>query len=221
MKIAQLFQGLIILFLVNAISSCVAPTQNIKERGGWKQAISSGNTSIVFGRIQWLEHGNEKKIGRGVFDFSVTPNLLRMDDRTRTYGEVDENGEFVWPLEPGIYVINKIAYRDPWSGNYFIVPQVAFRVPDKGKIYYIGTLKADFASKRDFIGGLSGHVKVMIEDQDKGDYAAVAKKLDIMPKHIEKSLMVHEQGLPRTIDTTVEFNAALRILNAIFFGLSY
>jgi len=221
MKLAQLLQGLIILCLVSAISACVAPTQNIKERGGWKQAVSSGVTSAVFGRIQWLEHGNEKKIGKGLFDFLVTPILLRMEDRSRTYGEVDENGEFVWALEPGTYVINRINYRDPWSGNYFMVPQVAFRVPDKGKIYYIGTLKADFASKRDLIGGLSGRVKVMIEDQGEGGYPAIAEKLDMMPKNIEKSLMVHEQGLPRTIDTTEEFNTALRILNAIFLGLSH
>ena len=221
MKITKLLQVLIILFLVTAISSCVTPTQNIKERGDLKQAVSSGNASVVFGRIQWLEHGNEKKIGKGVFDFSVTPNLFRMEDSSRTYGEVDENGEFTWALAPGTYVINKIAYRDTWSGNYFMVPQVAFRVPDKGKIYYIGTLKADFASKRDFIGGLSGQVKIVIKDQEEVDYAAVAKKLDLMPNNIDKSLMIHEQGLPRTMDTTEEFNNALIILNAIFFGVPH
>lgn len=220
-KVAQLLVRLIILSLVGTISACgIAPTKNIKERSDWVQAIATGNKSVVFGRMQWLEHGEEKQIGKGLFEFSVSPILLRMEDRSKTIGEVDENGEFVWTLDPGTYVINRINYRDPWSGNYFIVPQVALRVPDKGKIYYIGTLKSDFASKRDLIGGLSGQVKVVIEDQGEGGYAAFAKKSEVIPTNIEKSLMVHEQNLPRTIDTTTEFNMALRILNAIFFGLS-
>jgi hypothetical protein len=221
MRTARLLHGLVILFLAGAVGACVAPTQNLKERGNCDQALSSGNKSIVFGRVQWLEHGEEKKIGKGLFDFSISPNLLRMEDKSKTYGEVDENGTFVWSLEPGIYVINRINYRDPWSGNYFMVPKVAFRVPDKGKIYYIGTLRADFAYKRDLIGGLSGQVKVTIEDQGQRDNAAIAETLGIMPKDVEKSLMVHDERLPRTIDTTEEFNMAVQTLNAILFGLSH
>ncbi len=220
-KIARLLVRLIILFLVGAISACVAPIKNVKERSELVQAVTSGNKSVVFGRIQWLENGEEKKIGNGTFEFSISPILLRMEDRSKTNAEVDENGEFVWILDPGTYVINRINYRDPWSGKYFMVPQVALHVPEKGKIYYIGTLKSDFASKRDFIGGQSGQFKLMIVDQSEGSYAAFAKKSEIIQTNIEKSLMVHEQNLPRTIDTTTEFNITLRILNAIFLGMSH
>ncbi|RMH39663.1 MAG: hypothetical protein D6694_10945 [Gammaproteobacteria bacterium] len=220
MKTCRLLRSIVILGLCTALISCVAPAQDIKGPSDLDQVLSSGKKSAVFGRIQWLENGKEKRIEKGLFNFSVSPNLLRMDDRSKIHGEVDENGYFVWSLEPGIYVIYRINYHDPWSGNYFIVPKVAFSVPEKGRIYYIGTLKMDFAPKRDLIGGLSGRVKVRIEDQGQKDNAAIVQKIGAVTHDIEKSLMVHKASLPTTIDTTDEFNLAMRILNAILFGVS-
>lgn len=221
MGIVKGCRWLVAVVAVGLLSACVTTTPNLTAHGNPKEALSSGDTSVVFGRIQWMEHGKEKPIGKGLFAFSVTPNLLRIDDKSRLRGEVDTNGEFMWTLKPGIYVINKIDYRDPWSGNYFTVPQVAFRVPQNGHVYYLGTLRAEFASKRDFIGGLSGRVKIQILDNAPTGYGATARKLGISPKKIEKSLMVHVSGLPRTIDTTKEFNLTVQVLNAVFFGLSH
>lgn len=222
MKTGLLFRAVVILCFVGAVGGCAVPkpAENIQDVGSLKNEMHSGSKSVVIGRIQWLEHGKEKKIGKGLFDFSVSPLLLRMEDRSRILGKVDEDGRFVWTLAPGIYVINRINYRDTWSGNYFMVPQVAFRVPEKGKAYYIGTLKADFASKRDFIGGLSGRVSVTIEDQSQRDDGIMAQDLGIASKDMEKSLMVHSKKIPRTIDTTPEFNMAMQILNTILFGMS-
>ena len=202
-------------------TACVTSTPNLKGQTSPTAALASSDKSIVFGRIQWLEHGKEKEIGKGLFAFSVTPHLLRLEDKAKLKSDVDAHGEFVWTLTPGIYVVSKIAYRDPWSGNYFMVPQVAFRVPEKGKVYYIGTLKVDFASERDLIGGLSGQVSVQILDDAAKSYDTAAEDLRIRPALIEKSLMVHASGLPKTIDTTEEFNLTAHILNAIFFGLSH
>jgi len=221
MKLTRTVRGLVMPCLAIVVTACGTQTQDIKAHRDWKQALSSGTTSVVFGRIQWLEHGEPRQIGTGLFDFSVSPNLLRIEDKWKTHAEADRNGTFVWALEPGIYVINRINYRDPWSGNYFMVPKVAFRVPDKGQIYYVGTLSADFASKRDLIGGLSGQVTVAIKDQLQEDEQAISKPLGALPKNVQKSLMVHDEDLPGTLDTTKEFNMAVRVLNAIFFGLSH
>lgn len=218
---SKLLRRLVAIFLLGALSACVSPTQNITEPRAWEQALSSGKQSVVIGRIEWLEHGKARRIGKGLTQFSVTPMLLRMEDKSRTKGELDENGAFIWALQPGTYVIYRINYRDPWSGNYFMVPKVAFRVPETGKIYYVGTLRADFASKRDIIGGLSGLVKVSVEDRSQRGGTALAEGLGMPPKEVQTSLMVHDAKLPRTIDTTAEFNLAVQILNAIGFGLSH
>ena len=83
---------------------------------------------------------------------SVTPHLIKIEDKTRIIGQVSDGGQFVWSLKPGKYFIYKMHYRDSWSGNYFVIPKVAFEVPKKGNSYYIGTLKCEFEPKRDFLG---------------------------------------------------------------------
>ena len=220
MRSNPLLRVLVILCLASSTGGCAAPVQNIKENGGWEQALASGNSSVVFGRIKWIEDGSEKKSGKGLLDFWISPTLLRIEDRSETHAELDEDGTFVWALEPGTYVINRINYRDTWSGNYFMVPKVAFRVPEKGRVYYVGTLRADFSSERDLIGGLSGRVRVTIEDHGRRDRAAILQHPGIA-NDFEKSLMVQDERLPRTIDTTEEFNVAVKVLNAVLLGLSY
>ena len=216
----KVIRWLTVLLLAGAMAACASSTQNIKERADWMPGARSEDSSLVFGRVQWLENGEEKKIGKGVFDFSLKPGLLRLEDKSRTFCELGENGEFIWELKPGTYVVYRLNYWDTWSGNYYIVPKVAFHVSGKGKSIYIGTLKGDFAPKRDLIGGLSGKVKVTILDHSDMSYPAIAKLLSISPNKIEKSLMVHDEKIPRTIDTTAEFNLAISILNAILFGVS-
>ncbi len=206
--------ALAMFLLVTA--GCVTTEKNIRQTGEWEQARLTQDASIVFGGIQWIENGKEKKIGSGMFEFGVKPGLLRLEDKSRHFGEVDEGGDFVWTLQKGTYVMFRINYRDPWSGNYFFVPKVAFKVPDNGGIYYVGTVKVEFESKRDFIGGLSGSAKIQVLDEANESYPFMVKKLRVSDEAIEKSLMVHEKRLPGTIDTTPEFQMAIQLLNALF-----
>ena len=216
----SLLRNLVVIGLAMAMVACATTAKNIQAGGDMKEALASGSESIVLGRIQWLENGKERKIGSGMFQFSISPMLLRMEDRSKIQASVDENGTFAWALKPGIYVINRINYRDPWSGNYFMVPKVAFRVPEKGKVYYVGTLKVDFEAKRDLIGGLSGAAKIRILDGGKQDESLLTRNLGVDTASVKKSLMIHDKDLPRTIDTTREYQMTLQMLNALFFGLS-
>ncbi|UCG73648.1 MAG: hypothetical protein JSV45_04555 [Chromatiales bacterium] len=201
-----------------ALGGCVTRETTIETEEQIRQV--QANQSVVFGRIEWLEDGEKKKIGSGVFTMSLEPQLVRLEDRARINGEVNEGGRFAWPLEPGTYLMNKIAYRDPWSGNYFVTPKVAFAVLENGKTYYIGVLECDFERKRDFIGGLSGSVTCRTLDQSDQDYEYVEKKFAITGEDIEKSVMIHDTRLPGTVDTTAEFNLAMSIVNAILYGAS-
>lgn len=200
------------------LGGCVTTEKTIETEAEIRQV--EGNQSVVFGRIEWREDGEKKKIGTGVFTMSLEPQLLRLEDKTRITGEVNEGGRFVWSLEPGTYLVNKIAYRDPWSGNYFVTPKVAFAVPESGKTYYVGVLECDFEPKRDFIGGLSGSVTCKTLDQSDQDYEYLATKFAISGEDVEKSVMIHDTRLPGTVDTTAEFNLAMSIINAVLYGAS-
>ena len=202
------------------VSGCVTTAKNIEETTEFEQAKTENTSSIVFGRIKWVEKEEEKKIGKGVFAMSLAPHLMKMEDKARIIGEVNEGGSFIWTLKKGTYMMHKIAYRDPWSGNYFVIPKVAFDVPENGKIFYVGTLKAEFAPKRDLIGGLSGEVKFSIHDEEGKDYSHFENTFNINSKDFDKSIMVHDQRLPRSIETTEGYNLAVSIMNAVLFGLS-
>ncbi|MCL4744441.1 MAG: hypothetical protein KJZ83_03395 [Burkholderiaceae bacterium] len=208
----------ILVWLAFVFSGCATSAKNIESSSEMSQA--NGNTSIVFGQIEWFEKGEKKKIGKGLMAMSVSPHLMRMEDKTRVVGEVSEGGQFTWSLGAGTYLLHKMAYRDPWSGNYFVAPQIAFRIPANGAVYYIGTLRCEFEPKRDLIGGLSGGVKFSIRDNWDQDYASFLRKATISVKSAEKSLMIHEPRLPRTVETTAEFSLAARIINAILFGVT-
>ena len=208
--------GFVCLALV--LSGCSTTATNIKTAAELSQV--GKDNSIIFGQIEWLENGKKKKIGKGLLAMSVAPHLMKMEDKSRIIGEVSEGGQFFWPLKAGKYLIHKMAYRDPWSGNYFVTPKVAFDVPRNGKKYYIGTLKCEFEPKRDLIGGLSGRVKFTIQGEDDRNISAFQDKFNIESEEIEKSLMISDPRLPRTVETTEEFNLAVSIINAILFGIS-
>jgi len=211
-----IFLGFVCLVL--ALGGCVTTT-NIKT--ATKLSQLGRDSSIVFGQIEWLEDGKEKELGEGFFTIAVTPHLMNMEDNTRIMGEVSEEGRFFWSLEEGTYLIHKISYRDPWSGEYFFVPKMVFNVPENGEVYYIGILRSEFEPDRDLIGGLSGsRVKFTIQDEFDRDSSDFQERLSIPSKIIEKSLMIYDSRLPRTVETTKEFNQAISIMNAILYGIS-
>lgn len=211
---------LLLICVSIGLCSCVFPTQNIRDAADWKQVISSGNKSVVFGRIEWLEQGKDKKIDT-IFG-PVVLNLLRMEDRSNSYGQVDENGDFIWALEPGTYFINKITYVRPFGGTHFIYPRAAFRIPDRSKTFYIGSLKVDFAVLPDRIGLVPTQVNIIVVDQGEVGYAATIEKLKLDSTRLEKSLLFQDKRLPETVDPNAEsFMRAVNILNLISTGMAH
>jgi hypothetical protein len=201
--------------LVGAISSCTSTAQNLLDDSSLVVPELPKGRSLVVGQVYWLENGKQKEIGKRIFEFYVKPNLLRLEDRAGTLCNVGKEGEFAWALSPGTYVIDRIVYRDTWSGNYFFMPQIAFRIGAPQKTYYIGTLKADLETKRDLIGGLSGKASFSVLDQSDEFYPDLVARSSIDPDSIVKSLMVHEKGLPRRFVTSADFNMALQLLNTM------
>ena len=208
------------MLLVLFLSGCVPATgPNIKSASELSQ-ISEKDSSIVFGKIEWMENG-EKKVFKeeGLMGTWIKPNLMNMEDKSKIQCDISEGGEFVWSLPPGKYLMHKIHYRDSWSGSYFIVPKIAFNIPKKGQIYYIGSLKGDSQTKRDLIGGLSGRTKFTVLDNYNSDVRNFKKKFNVSSKKIKKSIMIHDERLPQTPETTAEYNVAMSLLSAILMGM--
>ena len=197
------------------LASCASTTKNISSDEVLAQKAIESNQSLVFGNILWVENGQQKTISTSIFGFYIKPSLLRLEDKARILCDVGENGDFIWALEPGTYVINKMEYRDTWSGNYFFVPKVAFRISEAERTHYIGQLDVNFETKRDLIGGLSGQAEFSINDHSPTVYEKFSKENGIPKDDIGKALMVHDTRLPSTFDTTVEFNIGLQLINAI------
>ncbi|MGD2054719.1 MAG: hypothetical protein PVG45_11490, partial [Gammaproteobacteria bacterium] len=79
------------------------------------------------------------------------------------------------------------------------------------------TLHAEFSKERDLIGGVSGVVRFEIRDEYQK--AEIHHKTGFKSIEVRKALMVRNETLPSTIDTTEEFNLSIQILNAIFMGM--
>lgn len=214
------FSTSILVLFVLFFNGCVPTTEpNIKSESELSK-IEEKDSSIVFGKIEWMENGEKKEFKEeGLMGTWIKPNLMNMEDESKIECDISEGGEFVWSLPPGKYLMHKIHYRDSWSGSYFIVPKVAFTIPKKGKIYYIGTLKGESQTKRDLIGGLSGTTEFTVEDNYQQDTRNFKKKFRTSSKNIKKSLMIHDERLPKTPETTAEYNVAMRLFNAILMGM--
>lgn len=190
-------------------------TELIDSKAEYQTASQDSGKSIVFGRVRWIENGTERPIDQGMFGWSISPRLRRLEDNKYIQGSFDPGGRFRWSLPPGTYVIDRINYRDPMTGGYIIVPKVAFSVPAAGRTYYAGTLRADAATDRDFFG-VSGAIKFTIVD----DYRSEARKFQsivgLPPNQLEKRLMVQDDSLPDSFDNSTEAQLAITLLGAFF-----
>jgi len=161
------------------------------------QAGVPGEDSIVFGRIKWIEAGKEKKV-------VAIPYLLKLENEAKITCQVSKEGDFVWSLEKGTYFMNVIEYRS-WTGMQLFNPKVVFYVPESGKVYYIGTLRAEFEPKREplyYLGLIQGEIRFSILNEVERDWAEFQNKFSIASTEFEKILMVQDPMLPDTIGTT-------------------
>jgi len=222
-KIFQTFMLLLFPLLFIAGCSIPTPVKNIADTAELSQALAEEECSIVFGRIKWIEDGKVMKLGDGILPLPfVSPHLTKMDDKAYIVGKVQEDGVFIWSLKTGTYMMHKIRYRDPWTGENFVVPKVAFRVPEKGNIFYVGTLKGEFEPNRwkGFWTGSLGNVTFSIQDECDTDCVNFQNKLNIESEKIKKSIMIIDPRLPRSIETMEEYRLAIGILNVILGGMS-
>lgn len=196
-----------------ALSGCET-ADHIDTTAEMATATTSSDTSIVFGRVRWIENGQERQMDQSMMGWSIQPRLRRLEDGTMIHGKVDPGGRFRWSLPPGTYVMDRINYRDPMTGQYFIVPQVGFSVPRGGAIFYAGTLRAQADVERGFFG-VDGATQFSVQDEFSAELHAFKAEVGSIPGTVEESLMVQDDTLPVSLDSTAESQLALTILGAL------
>lgn len=135
-----------------ALSGC-APRINVKKAPPGTTVLSSGEDALIFGRIRWIENGEERRSCSSQFGFGfrVTLKVLRAEDNKTGTIEVEKDCRFFTLLPRGSYIIHGHDWSDSWGGNW-LVPRVAFQVAKGQHSYYLGTFGVNVKTKRNIFG---------------------------------------------------------------------
>lgn len=193
-----LFVLLLVLFYL--FSGCAANM----EKGG-QTAISPSNTTaallgneaLAYGRIKWIQNGEERTEYKHSFGWNIWPKYLRLNDMVDGSLNVNEDGTFTWLLPKGVYIVHQIHWFDSWDGLHRFTPKVAFLVPDYANTYCLGTLVIDLRTKRDIIGGLwVKGIKIRIDDECVAMVHEFRSRYSDPDLHHAKSLMIFDPDVP-------------------------
>jgi hypothetical protein len=207
--IYSLWVVLFALFLNGCISASV--TKHIESASDLDK--SDKDQAIVFGQIEWIEDGEKKEIGK---DVVLEPHMLNLDDESIAIGLLGDDGKFVWYLPAGTYYIKTIVIE---FRGYNVLPKVAFSVPENGKAYYLGTLKCDLTLKGGLPGKPSGQPRCKINDESDSEITSFQNQYNYPSDKIEMSLMIHEPTLPDSVESALERDRAVQIINTILMGI--
>lgn len=189
--------------------------ENTGRAGDLAAVQQRADRSLVGGQFRWIEIGVERDIEQSLFGWSIAPRIKRHQDRRIMKVGINAGGHFLWSLPSGASMIDRINYCDPMTGNYFIAPLFAFAVPKNGRNYYVGTMRIDSVTNRDFFWTLDGTVRYSVEDNFDKEPAYIRAKIGTDLANVEKSLRIHHPRLPATIDTTAEAQIALTLFGGI------
>jgi hypothetical protein len=202
---------LITLIFLLVLPGC-APRINVKKAPPGTTVLSSGEDVLIFGGIRWIENGKNKKR-------TIILRVLRAEDSKTGTIRVEKDGRFFTLLPRGTYIIHRFDWFDPWDGQHWIVPKVAFQVADSQHSYYLGVLVVNISAKRDIIGGLwVKGVTSYIEDEEDEAMEAFRKRYSDQEVKVAKALMIHDPSIPRMTDLESQ-RLLLDVLRSLHFGL--
>ena len=195
------------------LNGCISATATKHIESDSELDKSDKDRAIVFGQIEWIEDGEKKKVGE---DVVLEPHMLNLDDESITIGFLGEDGKFVWNLPAGTYFIKTIVIE---FRGYNVIPKVAFNVPENGKAYYLGTLECDLTLKGGLPGKPSGQPRCKINDESDSEITSFQNQYNYPSDKIEMSLMIHEPTLPDSVESALERDRAVQIINTILMGI--
>jgi len=212
--------------LLESLSLLTACTSNVGKETQTVMSPSDttvaslGGEALVYGRLRWIQNGEERTEYKHSFGWNIWPKFLRLDDMTYGSLNVDVDGTFTWKLPRGVYIFHQIHWFDSWDGPHRFAPKVAFLVPEYANTHCLGTLVIDLQAKRDIIGGLwVKGIKIHIDDE------CVAMAREFRSRYIDpnlhhtKSLMIFDPNIPDRPEQLEDRDKAQDFMRAILPGL--
>ncbi len=153
------------------------------------QALDKMNGVVVFGRVRWIQDGEELRLGKSMFGNVIEFQMYRAGSKKRMIAKVGPNGYFTWVLRPGHYrvpVINFMSKSKPFLGQAFL----HLVVPDHQEVTYTGTLKIKTGGK----AGRNRRIEeYSVSDDCAADCPIVTGKLSLSDELVGVSLLQLDQ----------------------------
>ena len=124
---------------VALLAGCATSTGTIDSSKAASNAVDDSE-SIVFGKFTLYRNGKAAKLDDGLF--AGTTAFLHVNDDNgarQIVGQVGEDGEFAWALEPGNYQVSALDFYHRGERQE-IEAGLDFKVPADGKPVYVGTI---------------------------------------------------------------------------------
>lgn len=116
-------------------------------------AETLGSDVLVFGRLRWIDNGQERTNYRSGWGWNVWLRYFRDDASNYGLFVVEKDGQFTWRIPRGSYTYYQVGWREVSDGLHYLVPKVKFETGGSFNAICLGTLLVDISTKRDVIGG--------------------------------------------------------------------
>jgi hypothetical protein len=175
-----------------AVFACIPPDTSAAETA---TADLTGRT-VAFGKIRWIENGEERKEYKNAAGWNLQPQFLRVEDGDKGALEIDHDGAYAWALPRGTYILQQFQWTDGGS-TYHVEPKVGFQVPGSANAQCLGTVIVKLETKRGFFGKLTIE-KTAIDIQDNCDSIAqdFSQRHADPPLKVANSLMWYAPQMP-------------------------
>ncbi len=179
--------------------------------------VELGNDALVFGRVRWIQNGEERKDYKSAYGWNIWPEYYRLDDGRHGTLAVAEDGTFAWRLPSGTYLAYQVKWFDTWDGPHRLPLRLAFRVPAAQHAYCIGTIIMKLEAKRDLIGGLwFKDWDLVLENSCETDQQWFASRYANLALPVEESLLVYEPAIPDSIEALEKKDAIADLVRVLY-----
>jgi hypothetical protein len=187
----KLMQGKSVILLALCFLALSACAPRFSQVGPGKPIELSESEALVFGKIMFIENG-EEKVPYGAWTRKPFPTVFGVEsEKYYVAPEVEKDGSFYWKVPRGTYIISKVEYA------YTVLPQVAFQAPPDAEAVYLGTLIIDVETKRIIAARHAEKINAIsvVNEFDKAREALLSRNPGF-PGRMEERLMVHDKSIP-------------------------
>jgi hypothetical protein len=173
---------------------------------------------VVFGRIRWINNGEERSNYRNNYGWNIWPLYFRVEDKVDGVLGVSDTGYFAWQIPRGTYILYHARWFDDISGQRRLPLRLTFRGLEAAKAYCIGTLTFDINSSRDAIGMTKiSSWQYRIDEGCKQERDWFEKRYHQLAIPVENTFLLHNAEIPDNIAELENKQRFSEIMQSLYF----